>query len=376
MMKSLSPTFSPKRRRLARRASSAIQFRSPAARLFVLLILVGVGTGLRAQEFTTFGGAGTDENLRLGSYSWMLDYRQGLYRPFEGSVTWINEGHFTDGSVNHHRDGLAMQAWYDLPFRAGKYNLSLGAGVDYFFDSQGRSVTDSAGDTTEQSLNVHQFAPLVSLDLREYITDVWFWRARATEIFPLEHRSNPNRLLFDVGLGYYFGSPQAPHYRQLPGIENLDPEDMDERWSVTFYKGFSRVNTFIRTGGNAEAAEFRMRYSAHIDLAARYLYEGDSLTVRRGGLAAQFYIVSDPLQFLGCEVLLGLGAGPYINIDSKHIPPGRTRYDVPAVAGLLSPTAVFNLPKHFFARVIWDRVVTNYSQDADVWLIGVGYRFH
>jgi hypothetical protein len=30
---------------------------------------------------------------------------------------------------------------------------------------------------------------------------------------------------------------------------------------------------------------------------------------------------------------------------------------------------------HFFARAIWDRVVSNYSRDADIWRVGVGRTF-
>src|SRR5689334_13160408 len=52
-----------------------------------------------AQEFSLFGGSS-----RAGStntYTWAINYQEGLGPYFAASFTWLNEGHIPD----HHRDG-------------------------------------------------------------------------------------------------------------------------------------------------------------------------------------------------------------------------------------------------------------------------------
>ena len=44
-----------------------------------------------------------------------------------------------------------------------------------------------------------------------------------------------------------------------------------------------------------------------------------------------------------------------------------------AIAPLLSLTIARRLSEHFIARMIWDRVTSNYNRDSDIFLIGLGY---
>ncbi|HET7535210.1 MAG TPA: hypothetical protein VFJ90_02060, partial [Candidatus Didemnitutus sp.] len=45
------------------------------------------------------------------------------------------------------------------------------------------------------------------------------------------------------------------------------------------------------------------------------------------------------------------------------------------LAGLISPTFSYRFSDHWLGRFVWNRVVTNYNRDADVFLLGVGYRW-
>ena len=89
-------------------------------------------------------------------------------------------------------------------------------------------------------------------------------------------------------------------------------------------------------------------------------------------MAIQTWIVSHFPDFDQLEV--GLGLGPYFNIDTKHPRPGFPKDD-PAVAGLLTPSFALRITAHTAFRFSWERVITSYNRDADVWLFGLGYRW-
>ncbi|OYV00820.1 MAG: hypothetical protein CFE26_23560, partial [Verrucomicrobiales bacterium VVV1] len=72
----------------------------------LLLVLLGVGLRLPAQELSFVGGVMNTANFAESSYTWQVDYRQNLYRNFAASIAYINEGHVP----GHHRDGTAWQA--------------------------------------------------------------------------------------------------------------------------------------------------------------------------------------------------------------------------------------------------------------------------
>jgi hypothetical protein len=46
-----------------------------------------------------------------------------------------------------------------------------------------------------------------------------------------------------------------------------------------------------------------------------------------------------------------------------------------AVSILLTMSAGYNVTEHWTARVSWNRVMTTYDKDSDIYLAGVGYRF-
>jgi hypothetical protein len=78
--------------------------------------------------------------------------------------------------------------------------------------------------------------------------------------------------------------------------------------------------------------------------------------------------------FLRERFVLGVGAGPYIAVDNH--PEALTPSENPdRVAGLVTLTGSYRLSPDWFTRLSWNRIVTEYSRDSDVVLLGVGYRF-
>ena len=342
---------------------------------YVLLALfLSVVSTERAQEFTAFGGLGDSSGQHLSPYSWMFEYRQGIYGNLEESLVWLNEGHFTDAGIIHHRDGLALVSWYDLPAPYKYMGWSVGLGADYAFDSQGVPIPHS---TNLNSLDRHLFIPVYSFDLKWYFSCVWFTRLRLTEALPVDTGKNPARFSADVGMGYYFGDALAPHSGALPGIINsFDPAGGTADWEVDALKGLSRVNTFARAGGSSVELEARYHWLANLDASLGYLYEGNSATVRRQGVIGEGWLRSNAYRLFGGPISseIGLGVGAYACVDSKRTTnSGATQ--TPFLSGIVTPYFQVQITKHWFSRVEWNRVITSYSEDADIWLFGVGYRF-
>ncbi|HWA09994.1 MAG TPA: hypothetical protein VG838_11135 [Opitutaceae bacterium] len=345
----LSTCFSPTRRP------------KPGTLLLCLAVLAG-GAGVRAQEVSFLAGGGSLPNLHSSSYSWDLDYRQHVYQYLSGSVGWINEGHIT----GHHRDGTAGELWLDVPLFKGRYAIAAGAGAYYYFDTQPAGPRDSA--------DIHGTAPILSFSATAYISDRWFARFLVNRINPSsDFRSNT--ALF--GVGYWFGQEKHP----TPGELGGKPGDAAFVTSneLTAYGGESVVNASFSGHGQAYAAEYRRGLMRHLDGTLSYIYEGDPKLVRRAGAGLQLWPVNT---FFDQKISVGIGLGAYIYIDNKHLA-GRTNIgfpvgasvNTPALAPLVSPTFAVRISDHWIVRAVWDRVVTNYNRDSDVFLLGAGYRW-
>ncbi len=329
-------------------------------RLLFCLVAIFSAARLRAQEVSFLPGVAGLSNLRSSNYSWDIDYRQHLYKNLSASVSWINEGHI----IGHHRDGTAAQLWVDLPWLRGRYTLSAGFGGYYYFDTQPLGTGDS--------LDVHGAAPIYSFSATAYISDRWFARFLINRISPHDDFHSNTELL---GIGYWFGQDKRP----TPGKMGAKPADAAYITAneLTIYGGRSVVNTYYSEHGVAGAAEYRRGLAPHLDGSVSFIYEGDPKVTRRSGLGLQVWPVNT---FFNARVTIGIGLGLYVYIDNKH--PGASRQlpagvstNTPALAPLISPTFAVQLSDNWLVRVVWDRVMTNYNRDSDVFLLGAGYRW-
>jgi len=324
--------------------------RSLAISLSALLLSASVP--LRAQELSVLGGSTTSGVFNKSTYGWEIDYRQDLYKYFDASVSYINEGHFPE----HRRDGTGWEGWVNIPFWNDHLALSAGAGIYYYYDSQLLDGVDS--------VDVHGTAPIFSFAATGYLSDRWFYRVMVNRIMPSNDIKDTTVL---VGVGYWFGPHRRPEGSN-PNSGTPDPEYVTEP-QFTVFGGQTIVNTFYSTKAWAGAAEYRQGLLPHLDGTASYIYEGDPKSERRSGAALQLWPVNT---FLDKDTSVGVGVGPYIFVDRRH-PMANTRESPAAIAPLLSLTIARRLSQNLLARVVWDRVTSSYNRDADIFLFGLGY---
>ena len=318
------------------------------------LFLLCSGIGLHAQELTLLGGLLPNSNFERASFTWQVDYRQDFYRNFAASIAYINEGHVP----GHHRDGNAWEVWGRLPFFQDRIDLSLGAGAYYYFDTQPRPGGDTA--------NVHGVSPIYSLSATGYLSNRWFYRVLLNRINP------PNDFkvtTVTVGAGFWFGREKKP----TPGELGDAPDEYSyvTENELTAFGGQSVVNTFLSQKALAYAGEYRRGILPHLDWTASIIYEGDPQIIRRSGVATQLWFVNT---FFDDRISFGGGLGPYVYLDHHH-PVTAGKKNPAAVAPLASLTFSTRLSDHWIMRMVFDRVTSSYNRDADIFLLGFGYRW-
>ena len=334
--------------------------RTLAGTVLASIVIILAQSRAGAQEFSFLAGAMNTPDVtgNNNSYSWQIDYRHGLYQNLEASLAWVNEGHV----VGHHRDGNAAELWYRVPLFENYFRLSFGAGAYYYYDTQ--PLPGSGGD----SADVHGTAPIYSVSAEGEIYDRWFWRLMVNRISPTSDIKT-NTAVF--GVGYWLGKDPSLPTGNLPGVfEHSSYAPGLEKNEFTVFGGWSVVNTLFSQSSMACGAEYRRVIAPNIDGTVSYIYEGDPHVIRRSGAGLQVWPVG---KSFSDKFEVGFGVGTYIYIDHKNqTRPGQKIQA--AFAGLASPMMTYRITDDWFVRLVWDRVITNYSRDADIWLLGVGYR--
>jgi hypothetical protein len=67
---------------------------------------------------------------------------------------------------------------------------------------------------------------------------------------------------------------------------------------------------------------------------------------------------------------VGIGLGAYVAIDEYRAGEREAR-----ASGVITMTTSYRLRDSWVGRFSWSRIVTNYDRDADILLLGIGYRF-
>jgi hypothetical protein len=304
---------------------------------------------LSAQEFSAQGGLLGTGTSAAGTYAWEVQYLQHFGRHFAWSGAWINEGH----TSSHHRDGLAAELWAEVPAELGDLSLALGAGAYSFSDTHLLH-----GDGFQ---NVHGWTPIFSLALTYYTHSPWFLRMTGNHISRAASLQT-NALL--IGGGYQLGwkrtHPSEPAVRRLRSGGEL-----------TAFAGRSIVNSRSSEEAGAVAVEYRKNIGRYSDWTAAFIDEGDPKIIRRLGIATQVWLVDN---YRGRRLSLGIGAGPYLIFQRRGPPETDVDYDT-SVAALVSPTVSYHFSNHWLTRLTWNRVISRDDRDADVILLGLGYRW-
>ncbi|OLL27734.1 hypothetical protein BTH42_31490 [Burkholderia sp. SRS-W-2-2016] len=323
--------------------------------IWTLLIagaVVGATTGrVSAQELGLYAGPLTGENNH--SYSWAIDYTEGIGRYFAGSITWLNEGHI----AGHHRDGPVAQLWARVPVLDRRVVFALGVGPYRYFDTE-------AAEQGMSYSNTHGWGVVYSARASWYASSRWTANLQVNRV---QVTSGASTTAVLVGVGYQLDAPDTPGPRDfaLPRTSKVTNNE------ITLMAGATILNSLDSQTSAAGAIEYRRGLTPYLDATLGYLHEGSGLSARRDGATAQLWLTR---AFFDESLAIGVGAGAYVAIhhgdDSDNRPSGDG-----VLSGLLSITASYRVTRNWSARLTWNRVMTRYSRDTDVILGGIGYRF-
>jgi hypothetical protein len=319
--------------------------------LIAATVLSAAASRASAQELGLYAGPLTGEHSH--SYSWQLDYTEGIGRYFAGSVSWLNEGHIPD----HHRDGPLVQLWGRLPVMDRLVVFAVGVGPYRYFDTE-------AAEQGQGYSNTHGWGVVYSARATWYSTPRWTANLQLNHVQVVNGESTTAIML---GIGYQLDAPDTPGPRDfaLPRTNKVTNNE------ITLMAGATILNSLDSQTSAAEAIEYRRGLTPYLDATLGYLHEGNGLSARRDGMTAQLWLTR---AFFDERFALGIGAGAYAAIHHGDANDMRDTGDG-ILSGLLSITASYRVTPRWSARLTWNRVMTRYSRDTDVILGGIGYRF-
>lgn len=309
----------------------------------LLLIILSVACPVLAEEILLLNGGygyNTETGTRNTQAYWSIGYLQGLTDNTMFSITYLNEGH----QPQHARDGIAPQIWVRTP--PSKLSFALGAGPYLYADTikpdvGDRYINHDIGVMTSASATWYGLSPFILQLKADYILgfnsyDTWGWT---------------------VGVGYLLGDDKKPSSTWSAAHKN----------EVAIYSGITVLN-IDNTQATPISVEYRRRLLPYLEWSVMGLYEGNKEPVGRYGAATELWLARD---FFHDRFTLGIGAGPYFAHDKY----GTDNSQRDTVAGLVSFTGALRLTSHVGFRIMFHRVLTDYDNDADVFMGGLAIAF-
>ncbi|MFM0500723.1 hypothetical protein [Paraburkholderia caffeinilytica] len=318
-----------------------------------IAVLSGVvfASTVHAQELSVFGGWLRADRPGESAYTWGFTYLQALDAYNALSYSWLNEGHVQDS----HRDGFALQYWRRAAFFDRRLSLAAGVGVYSYFD------TEFSVDN-KPYVDSHGLGTIFSLSATWFTNERLFYQLRVNEI--LAPRSyNTFNVMF--GIGYELDAPKTGG--SLAGGTSDSVSSGDQ---ITAMAGATEVNSLRSPGAFAYGFEYRHGFGRYFDGTISWINEGHTPLDTRSGAAAQVWLRRS---FFGDKLSLGVGVGPYYATDTHRVKDGTDTGG--NVSLLLTMSAAYNLTRHWYVRASWNRVMTSYDKDSDIYLGGIGYRF-
>ncbi|HET6419200.1 MAG TPA: hypothetical protein VFG19_03530 [Geobacteraceae bacterium] len=314
----------------------------------VFFLLFIIPAPVTAGELSLLGGYGWMNNPVQKTFAWQIQYMEGLGEHFAYSLSYLNQGHF----IEHHRDVHAANLWFRTNLADRHLSLGVGAGPLFYYDtihpSNGGPATDFHGWGTMTSVAATWYT-----ESRLLFQVQGYW-VRGGQSF--------NTLSALAGIGYQLDPPpgdQGPDVRGTHQGENTTENEL------TIFGGQTTVNIPGPGHSGAMALEYRRGIWRYLECTLRALYEGRSGLIDRYGATGQLWLAK---QFLNDRIALGAGFGGYLAID------GRQNSDFFA-SEVVSMSGSYRVSRHWLARITWDRIITSYNRDSDIFLGGIGYRF-
>lgn len=333
------------------KATLMLRMKYSVSQIFMLIFgLLIHCTPTSAQELYLLGGGLGDTATSDRSYSWSLEYMHSLGEYTAYSISYLNEGHLP----NNHRDGVTAQFWVRTKKIHKQFVLAAGVGPDYYYDTLLAQKGSGFSDT-------HGLGAAFSLAGFWYTDSPWVIQLRNNWI----KTNNIDTWSVTVGLGYQLDYSQ----KQIPASEaQTNKKTTDNEISILI--GQSTINSADSQESVAETIEYRRGIARHLDWTVAIINEGDNRLANRSGILTELWAVRD---FANDHMAIGVGLGPYFLID-RHRSPQLTQ-DWYSVAGVISLSASYRFNPNWLVRFTWNRIATNYDRDADVIMIGPGYRF-
>ncbi|MGE5172265.1 MAG: hypothetical protein ACM3MD_00395 [Betaproteobacteria bacterium] len=320
----------------------------------VIIVSIVAACPAGAQEIFFLGGAMQDTETNDRSYSWQIEYREGLAEHFAYSLSYLNEGH----TPNHHRDGHSVQIWTRANVFDRRLSLAAGFGPFYFFDTM-------AAPAGTSHYNDHGWGGILSFAATWHGESRWLVQLRTNVIETSESIDTVSAVF---GVGYQLEAPlsAAPLTQPTPRRRRTMNNEM------TVFFGRTIVNSFGSEPADAGSIEYRRCLRPSVEWTITWLYEGKNSVIARNGLITQLWAAKAFLE--DDRLALGIGFGPYHGIDRYRDPHSSSAHDR-FLSGVLTLTGSYGFHPHWGIRISWNRTITDYNRDTDVILAGIGYRF-
>jgi hypothetical protein len=316
---------------------------------FLTLVAIFVSCSAAAQDASLLGGAMRNDSDDNRSFAVNLGYTQRVNPWFAYSLEYTNEGH----PNLHHRDGLSPQLWLHTPVPDKGWSFAVGAGPYYYFD------TTTGNGSLADYRNEHGWGTMANFSLKYHLGDRrTYAEARLSRI---HGRTDHDSTLLMVGLGY--------ELRNLPTEVKEENADSGENM-VMLLAGRSIVNSFKSEKATGYGLEYRHTVNPNLEWSVIGMNEGRIGVAERKGVSGQVWLLRPFTE----RTVLELGLGGYVMRD--QIDRDNVREDPKThVAPIASIGMRWRLAPGWRAQLTWNRVITDYHRDSDVFLMGFGWLY-
>jgi hypothetical protein len=309
-------------------------------------VRICAGPGAQAAELDGFGGRLVSDTNGDGTYTWGLEYREPLSDHWSASFVWLNEGH----QPHNHRDGQAVQMWWHTQADPVGLVFEAGLGPYRFYDTH-LLDTDPGYDDR------HGWGALASLAADWYFSNRWFVFLRLNQV---EASRGFDSTSADLGFGYRFSNPFSGAAAPQPSASPL--------WEVDGMLGERIQNSADSKAGLAEAVDLRRQLGDHLAVSASVVAGQETSLEWGAGFAAELWLE----QHLTSRFTAGAGAGAFLVSSDDNLSDSKIPSNLQVVVSI---SLSYAITPNWVARALWHRIGTGDDHDADIVLVGAGYRF-
>ena len=318
----------------------------------IAIVLFFLALPACAGEISVLGGYGWTDHPVEKTYAWQIQYMEGLGEHFAYSLSYLNQGHF----IAHHRDANAANLWIRTNLFDRQLSLAVGGGGLFYYDT----VRPADGSPPR---DFHGWGTLVNAQATWYTKSRLFYQLQG---YWVRGGQSFDTLSVLAGIGYQLDAPPS----KGPDVKGTHLSTTTTDNELTLLGGETVVNIPGSGHSTAVALEYRRGIWRFLEVTLGARYEGRSELIDRYGLTTQLWLAKP---FLDERIALAAGFGGYYAIDQRR--GGSTLRRNGFFSEIASMSASFRLSQHWLLRTTWDRTITSYNRDSDVFLGGIGYRF-